>query len=51
MEDVLDYQINKDMVSLALIETKLSVNQMLYNQGAITEEMYIKTKEIVIKAV
>jgi hypothetical protein len=37
------------VVKNALIEIKLYINQQLYNKGAITEEMYIKAKERIIK--
>ena len=32
-----------------LLETKLLINQRLYDKGAITEEMYTRAKEIFIK--
>ena len=32
-----------------LVEVKLSVNHKLFEKGYITEEMYTKAKEIIIK--
>jgi hypothetical protein len=37
------------VVKNALLEIKLYINQQLYNKGAITEEMYMKAKERIIK--
>jgi len=34
----------------ALVEIKLYVNEKLYVKGVITEEMYIRAKEIIINA-
>lgn len=34
-----------------LMELKLSVNHKLFEQGHITEEMYTKAKELIIKQV
>ncbi|MDO5556162.1 MAG: hypothetical protein Q4G09_06000 [Clostridia bacterium] len=33
-----------------LIEIKLSINHSLFEKGYITEEMYTKAKEIIIKS-
>ena len=33
-----------------LVETKLSVNHKLFEKGYITEEMYVKAKELIISA-
>ncbi len=41
--------INEDAVKLVIIEVKLHVNQRLFEQGYITEEMYTKAKEIILK--
>lgn len=41
--------INEDAVKLVLIEVKLHVNQRLFEQGYITEEMYTKAKEIILR--
>ena len=41
-------QSNKAMNEF-LIEVKLSVNHKLFEQGFITEEMYTKAKELIIK--
>jgi uncharacterized protein YqgQ len=32
------------------MEVKLHINQRLYEEGIITEEMYYKAKEIIIKS-
>ena len=37
---------NKDMV---VVEIKLSINNRLFEKGYITEEMYHKAKEMIIK--
>jgi len=50
MDKSREFIIDNSAVNLALIEIKLSVNQNLYNQGAITEEMYTKAKELIIKS-
>lgn len=34
-----------------LVEVKLSVNHKLFEKGYITEEMYVKAKELIIKQV
>lgn len=40
---------NKAMNSF-LIEVKLSINHSLFEKGYITEEMYTKAKELIIKS-
>lgn len=37
-------------IYLAKIEIKLMINKKLYEQGFLTEEMYIKAKELILKA-
>lgn len=39
----------KEMNSF-LIEVKLSINHTLFEKGYITEEMYTKAKELIIKS-
>lgn len=46
-EEQLEYQ-NK--MKNFLIEVKLSINHSLFEKGHITEEMYIKAKELIIKS-
>ena len=41
-------QVNKNMNTF-LIEVKLSVNHRLFEKGYITEEMYTKAKELILK--
>ncbi len=41
--------VNEEAMRLFEIQLKLTVNERLYQQGAITEEMYIKAKEIILK--
>ncbi|MCL2580222.1 MAG: hypothetical protein FWE32_09380 [Oscillospiraceae bacterium] len=40
---------DQNALSALLIEVKLSVNRRLFEKGRITEEMYIKAKERIIK--
>jgi len=42
-------QANKDATNALVAEIKLSVNRRLFEQGYITEEMYSKAKEVIIK--
>ena len=42
--------VNEDALKLVVIEIKLHVNQKLYEKGAITEEMYTRAKEMILKA-
>ena len=39
-----------DVIKSFLIEIKLSINHKLFVNGYITEEMYTKAKEIIIKS-
>jgi len=43
--------INNSNALNLLIEIKLSINAKLYKKGCITEEMYIRAREMIIKAV
>ena len=38
-----------DAMNALVVEIKLSINHRLFEQGYITEEMYYKAKEIIIK--
>jgi len=40
---------NSSVAESIILETKLLINQRLYDRGAITEEMYTKAKEIFVK--
>jgi hypothetical protein len=44
-----NFTINEENVKTAIIAIKLSINQRLYNMGALTEEMYIRAKDIILK--
>jgi hypothetical protein len=44
------YTINNDALSDFIIEIKLRINHNLYSKGAITEEMYIRAKELILKS-
>lgn len=44
------YQINEDALKEAIVEIKLHVNRKLYEKGAITEEMYVKAKDLILKS-
>ena len=41
--------VNEDALGLVVIEIKLHVKQKLYNKGVITEEMYTRAKEVILK--
>lgn len=41
--------INEDAVKAAIIEIKLHINQKLYQKGVLTEEMYNKAKELILR--
>ena len=49
MEYAADIKINKTALSNAVVEIKLFINRRLYEKKAITEEMYTKAKELIIK--
>ena len=42
--------VNENAVKLAIIEIKLCVNRRLRERGAITEEMYNRAKELILKS-
>ena len=45
----MDNKMNNPAMNALLVEIKLSINRRLFEKGYITEEMYIKAKEIIIK--
>ena len=49
MEAIQKDAINEDAVNLAIVEIKLYINHRLYSKGALTEEMYTKAKDIILK--
>ena len=49
MEKVSEDKINEAALKLAIVEIKLAVNRKLYERKAITEEMYLKAKELILK--
>jgi len=49
MENVDRQAVDKAALDLVVIEIKLFVNQRLYNKGAITQEMYTRAKEMILK--
>jgi len=44
-----DMLVNETALGLAIVEIKLHVNQKLYQKGILTEEMYTKAKELILK--
>ena len=40
---------NEQAMNTFLVEVKLSINHKLFEKGHITEEMYVKAKELIIK--
>ena len=40
---------NEETVKTAIIAIKMRINQRLYEKGALTEEMYTRAKDIIIK--
>ena len=50
MEQVSKHNINEAALKLAIIEIKLAVNRKLYERKGITEEMYLKAKELILKS-
>ncbi len=40
----------QNYTQIAITEIKLAVNRNLYKKGVITEEMYIKAKEIILRS-
>ena len=49
MEGTQEAVINEDAVRLAIIEIKLCINQRLFTKGALTEEMYTRAKDLIMK--
>ena len=49
MENLDKSLVNEDAVKLVVIEIKLHINRNLYSKGFITEEMYVKAKEMILK--
>lgn len=43
-------RINQKKLEQVIIEIKLSVNRNLFERGILTEEMYIKAKELILKS-
>jgi len=41
--------VNNTAVKHVIIEIKLHINQKLYQNGAITEEMYTKARKLILK--
>jgi hypothetical protein len=41
--------LNQDVLKLVIAEVKIHVNRRLFEQGYITEEMYTKAKEIILR--
>ena len=49
MEQVFQQNVNEAALNLAIIEVKLAINRRLYERKAITEEMYLRAKELILK--
>ena len=43
--------VNEAALDLAIVEIKLRINQRLYQKGALTEEMYTRAKELILKEI
>lgn len=41
--------LKEDALKLVIAEVKIHINQRLFEQGYITEEMYTKAKEMILK--
>jgi len=41
--------INEAALELAIVEIKLHINQRLYQKGLLTDEMYIRAKELILQ--
>jgi hypothetical protein len=48
MDALQDYANDKAIKSM-ILEIKLFINRRLFEKGALTEEMYIKARELIIK--
>jgi hypothetical protein len=44
----IEVTIKQDAIEPLLIETKLHINRQLFEKGVLTEEMYIKAKEMIL---
>lgn len=42
-------EFDKNVLNIAIIEIKLHVNRKLYEKGILTEEMFTKAKELIVK--
>lgn len=49
MQEADNLLINQAASQQLLVEIKLNINQKLYKKGAITEEMYTKAKDIILR--
>ena len=49
MGETQTHTINEAALKPAITEIKLHINQKLYQKGAITEEMYTRAKELILK--
>jgi hypothetical protein len=49
MEYATDIKINEAALNNAVVEIKLFINRRLYEKKAITEEMFTKAKEMILK--
>ena len=50
MQDTYNTGINNVALQSVVIEIKLHINQKLYQAGAITEEMYTKAKDLILRS-
>ena len=41
--------VNETALKLVTIEIKLYINQRLYEKGALTEELYMRAKELILR--
>ena len=44
-----DARVDEDALNRAVVEIKLCVNRRLFEKNAITEEMYTRAKELILK--
>jgi hypothetical protein len=42
-------KVNEHAMKLFVIEIKLHINQKLYQRGVLTEEMFTRAKELILK--
>ena len=50
MNVTVEPEIDENAEKLFLIEVKLHINTKLYEKGFLTEEMYIRAKELIVKS-